>query len=98
MDSLGAALAEYIACLTNRQAIILFGLSTIKTVDDHCGYRLPWDPMQLICRNNADYHDIHHQVLSDHRPGVYGLLITIADYRYQIQLQPALVYLLGRSV
>lgn len=63
MDSLGAALAEYFACLTNRQAILLFGLSTLKTVDDHCGYRLPWDPMQFICRNNADYHDIHHQVI-----------------------------------
>lgn len=64
MDSLGAALAEYLACLTSRQTILLFGLSTIKTVDDHCGYRLPWDPMQFICRNNADYHDIHHQVRS----------------------------------
>ena len=38
-----------------------FTLSTIKTVDDHCGYALPFDPMQHISSNNAAYHDIHHQ-------------------------------------
>jgi len=38
-----------------------FTLSTIKTVDDHCGYALPFDPLQLITSNNAGYHDIHHQ-------------------------------------
>lgn len=35
--------------------------SIIKTVDDHCGYALPWDPLQLITTNNAGYHDVHHQ-------------------------------------
>lgn len=35
--------------------------STIKTVDDHCGYALPFDPLQQITSNNAGYHDIHHQ-------------------------------------
>lgn len=35
--------------------------STIKTVDDHCGYALPFDPLQFITSNNASYHDIHHQ-------------------------------------
>lgn len=35
--------------------------STIKTVDDHCGYALPWDPLQHITTNNAGYHDVHHQ-------------------------------------
>jgi sphinganine C4-monooxygenase len=35
--------------------------SMIKTVDDHCGYALPWDPLQRITSNNAAYHDIHHQ-------------------------------------
>lgn len=38
-----------------------FTCSTIKTVDDHCGYSLPWDPLQHITSNNAGYHDIHHQ-------------------------------------
>jgi len=35
--------------------------SMMKTVDDHCGYALPWDPLQHITSNNAAYHDIHHQ-------------------------------------
>jgi sphinganine C4-monooxygenase len=30
-------------------------------VDDHCGYALPWDPLQIITSNNAGYHDVHHQ-------------------------------------
>jgi sphinganine C4-monooxygenase len=38
-----------------------FTLSTIKTVDDHCGYAFPWDPIQHLTSNNAAYHDIHHQ-------------------------------------
>jgi len=33
----------------------------MKTVDDHCGYAFPWDPLQHITSNNAAYHDIHHQ-------------------------------------
>jgi sphinganine C4-monooxygenase len=62
LDSLGAALAESLSLMTTRQAIFLFSFSTFKTVDDHCGYRLPFDPFQLVAANNADYHDIHHQV------------------------------------
>jgi len=61
LDSLGAALAEALSFMTTRQAILLFSISTFKTVDDHCGYRLPFDPFQLVATNNADYHDIHHQ-------------------------------------
>ena len=44
-----------------RQGMFFFSFSTVKTVDDHCGYSLPWDPMQHITSNNAAYHDIHHQ-------------------------------------
>lgn len=62
LDTAGAGLAEWIAQLSTREAIFLFTISTFKTVDDHCGYKLPWDPLQLISSNNADYHDIHHQV------------------------------------
>lgn len=62
LDSLGTALAEAAVGLSTRQAMVLFTLTTFKTVDDHCGYRLPFDPLQLVSRNNADYHDIHHQV------------------------------------
>lgn len=41
--------------------MVFFVASTLKTVDDHCGYALPWDPLQHISSNNAGYHDIHHQ-------------------------------------
>ncbi|KAI9511401.1 sphingosine hydroxylase [Russula earlei] len=63
LDSLGAVLSETFAHLSVRQAMLFFVLSTCKTVDDHCGYRLPFDPFQLISGNTADYHDIHHQVI-----------------------------------
>jgi len=47
--------------MTTRQSMWFFTMSTIKTVDDHCGYEFPWDPLQKITSNNAAYHDIHHQ-------------------------------------
>jgi sphinganine C4-monooxygenase len=63
LDSVGAALAERISHLSVRQAIFLFAFSTCKTVDDHCGYNFPFDPLQMMSGNNADYHDIHHQAI-----------------------------------
>ncbi|KAI0741448.1 sphingosine hydroxylase [Daedaleopsis nitida] len=63
LDTCGAVLAEWIAGSSTREAMLLFLVSTLKTVDDHCGYKLPWDPLQLASPNNADYHDIHHQVI-----------------------------------
>jgi len=63
LDSLGAVLAHAAALMSTRQAVLLFTFSTIKTVDDHCGFRLPFDPFQLLFGNNSDYHDIHHQVI-----------------------------------
>ena len=61
MDTLGSGLAHMVCGLSTREAIVFFCLSTAKTVDDHCGYVLPWDPLQFIFHNNAKYHDIHHQ-------------------------------------
>jgi sphinganine C4-monooxygenase len=63
LDSLGAVIAESVTGMNTRQALLLFVISTFKTVDDQCGYRLPYDPLQLMTSNNADYHDIHHQVI-----------------------------------
>ena len=62
LDTIGALLAEWMTGMSTRQALLLFTFSTMKAVDDHCGYRLPWDPLQWLTGNNADYHDIHHQV------------------------------------
>jgi sphinganine C4-monooxygenase len=62
-DSLGAVAAEMVSGMTTRQAALLFGVSALKTVDDHCGYTFPWDALQWFSPNNADYHDIHHQII-----------------------------------
>jgi len=61
LDTLGASIAYKASFMTARQGMWFFTGSTIKTVDDHCGYALPWDPLQHITGNNAGYHDIHHQ-------------------------------------
>ncbi|KAK3808527.1 MAG: C4-hydroxylase [Benniella sp.] len=61
MDSVGASLAFLISGMGNRGALAFFSFSTLKTVDDHCGYNLPFNPLQRFFENNADYHDIHHQ-------------------------------------
>lgn len=61
LDTLGASIAYKVAGMTARQGMLFFTASTVKTVDDHCGYALPWDPLQHLTSNNAGYHDIHHQ-------------------------------------
>jgi len=61
LDTLGTGLAYLVAGLSPRQGMCFFTGSTIKTVDDHCGYALPWDPLQHLTSNNAGYHDVHHQ-------------------------------------
>ncbi|KAK5116440.1 hypothetical protein LTR62_007988 [Meristemomyces frigidus] len=61
LDTLGTGLAYLISGMTVRQSIWFFTCSTIKTVDDHCGYSFPWDPLQHLTGNNAGYHDVHHQ-------------------------------------
>lgn len=61
LDTVGAGIAYLLTGMTIRQGLVFFTCSTIKTVDDHCGYAFPWDPLQHITSNNAAYHDIHHQ-------------------------------------
>ncbi|KAG0632858.1 fatty acid hydroxylase superfamily-domain-containing protein [Tuber brumale] len=61
MDTIGAGIAYKISGLRIRGAMTFFTFSTMKTVDDHCGYALPFDPLQYFFWNNAGYHDVHHQ-------------------------------------
>lgn len=61
LDTLGAGIAYKAALLSPRLGMVFFVGSMMKTVDDHCGYVLPFDPLQHITSNNAAYHDIHHQ-------------------------------------
>ncbi|KAF2736324.1 sphinganine hydroxylase-like protein Sur2 [Polyplosphaeria fusca] len=61
LDTLGSGLAYLLTGMTARQSMFLFGISSCKTVDDHSGYALPFDPLHWVSSNNATYHDIHHQ-------------------------------------
>lgn len=61
LDTLGTGIAYLATGMTVRQSMWFFTMSTIKTVDDHCGYAFPWDPLQHLTSNNAGYHDVHHQ-------------------------------------
>lgn len=62
LDTLGTGVASLTTGLSPRECIILYTFATLKTVDDHCGYKLPWDIFQIIFPNNSVYHDIHHQI------------------------------------
>jgi sphinganine C4-monooxygenase len=61
LDTCGAGIAYLLTGMTCRQSMWFFTMSTVKTVDDHCGYAFPWDPLQHVTSNNAGYHDVHHQ-------------------------------------
>ena len=61
LDTVGASVAFKMTGMSTRQAMLFFTGLTLKTIDDHCGYSLPWDPIQYLSSNNAGYHDVHHQ-------------------------------------
>jgi sphinganine C4-monooxygenase len=94
LDSIGALAAEWMTGMTTRQAMLLFTFSTMKTVDDHCGYSLPWDPLQWLTGNNADYHDIHHQVC-DILQLLFTSLISFQDYWHKIKFRSTFFCALG---
>ncbi|KAF2098713.1 hypothetical protein NA57DRAFT_56359 [Rhizodiscina lignyota] len=63
-DILGGLLTAWLVGLTNAEKTVFFTLATLKTVDDHCGYQLPWDIISWIGRatgNDAYYHAVHHE-------------------------------------
>lgn len=61
VDTIGTTLTFWLTGLSERQAIWFATLSLIKAVHDHCGYELPYNPLDMISKNNTAYHDIHHQ-------------------------------------
>ncbi|KAM3583076.1 Sphingolipid C4-hydroxylase sur2 [Umbelopsis sp. WA50703] len=61
LDSVGASMAFSLSGMSPRMGLLFFTFSSLKTVDDHCGYAFPWDPLQFLFGNNVVYHDIHHQ-------------------------------------
>ncbi|KAJ3129390.1 hypothetical protein HK098_001491 [Nowakowskiella sp. JEL0407] len=60
MDIVGSGLTSVILDMHPWTASIFYCISTLKTVDDHCGYLFPWHPLHILFPNNAKFHDIHH--------------------------------------
>ncbi|KAL8797644.1 MAG: hypothetical protein Q9182_007147 [Xanthomendoza sp. 2 TL-2023] len=61
LDTIGTTLSLMLSGLTIRQTMFFSTISVMKGVDDHCGYRLPWDPLQWFNEQNTAFHDVHHQ-------------------------------------
>lgn len=61
-DMVGAFLAVTIVGLSVREQILFLTLSSLKGVHQHSGYQFPYDPIRWLSKNDADFHDIHHQV------------------------------------
>ena len=61
MDGVGTTLALGISGLTTRQAMWFNTISTLKGVDDHGGYDLPYNPLQWLGQQDTVFHDVHHQ-------------------------------------
>ena len=61
LDTIGTTLSLMLSGLTIRQTMCFSTISVMKGVDDHCGYKLPWEPLQWGNEQNTAFHDIHHQ-------------------------------------
>lgn len=85
IDCLSMIMGETVAKLSVRQTLFLCTISSIKAVDDHCGYKLPYDPFQMFSGNTADFHDIHHQVCHYVSRCVFALTL-IAFYLFYFHL------------
>ncbi|KAK1313266.1 Sphinganine C(4)-monooxygenase 2 [Acorus calamus] len=62
IETASGAVAFLVSGMSPRASIFFFTFATIKGIDDHCGLMLPWNPFHVFFRNNAAYHDVHHQL------------------------------------
>ncbi|KAK0623892.1 hypothetical protein B0T14DRAFT_190928 [Immersiella caudata] len=63
-DSIGGLLASTVVHLTGMEQLVFFSLVTMKTVEDHAPYELPWSPFVIFAKwtgAGVVYHNIHHQ-------------------------------------
>jgi len=60
LDTAGALATVYASGAPCSVATAFFCFATVKTVTDHCGYDWPVNPLAPFFRNNARYHDVHH--------------------------------------
>jgi len=59
MDTVSGGLPILILDMHPWTATLFTSFATMKTVHDHCGYVLPWDPWH-VCFATPAYHDVHH--------------------------------------
>ena len=63
LDNVSGAIPMIVLDMHPLVACSVFTLGVMKNVDDHCGYKIPWDPFQFIFTgNNAAFHDSHHRL------------------------------------
>ncbi|XP_039003817.1 sphinganine C4-monooxygenase 2-like [Hibiscus syriacus] len=61
-DIIGSPLAVYASGMSPMTSAIFSSISIMKSVDDHSGFWIPWNPFQFLFKNNVAYHDVHHQL------------------------------------
>ncbi|KAL4303757.1 hypothetical protein GQ457_10G029280 [Hibiscus cannabinus] len=62
LDVIGSPLAIYASGMSPLTSAVFSSFSIMKSVDDHCGFWIPWNPFQMLFTNNVAYHDVHHQL------------------------------------
>ncbi|KAL8283029.1 hypothetical protein RB597_010421 [Gaeumannomyces tritici] len=99
LDALGPFVTCLIVGLTARERVAVFTLSVLKTLDDHSGYRFPWDPIILfggMTGSDIVYHTVHHQSwgikVSSHLPRVGLSMLTMVLASVKLR---TLVHVLG---
>jgi len=82
LDTVGALATVYASGAPCDVATAFFCFATVKTVTDHCGYDWPVNPLAPLFRNNARYHDVHHD-------GYGGLRIVSTWTAFRWVVSPA---------
>ncbi|GMI75353.1 sphingoid base hydroxylase 2 [Hibiscus trionum] len=61
-DIIGGSMAIYVSAMSPLTSAFFSSFCNMKSVDDHCGLMLPWNPFHFFFTNNTAYHDLHHQL------------------------------------
>lgn len=85
----GCVIFATIACgLRAQESILLATLASAKTVQDHCGYSLPFDPLAYF-PNNAEYHRHHHMPVESNPVAFQQPFFTFWDWIFGTYPFPA---------
>lgn len=61
-DAISGILATNLSRMYEREVVLLLTFIAYKSVEDHCGYQWEWHPLRFFSLNDAEFHEIHHQV------------------------------------